>query len=206
MVAEDRTTGRPGVACEADELGRRQVRGQVVDVPVVFAEAGRRHHGRQGVPFVGRSGGHGDAPRPALRLVHAGGDQPLADRSRAVLLGDRQLAGRPGRADAAQGRGDDLVTQPGQGRAGGHPGEILPRQCLIAGCQGRVEPVGLGGPVPDPDLLRRLRPGLPPGHQVAHVAFAHLVTARGLARGQHALPDPAVGGLVVHAECVGSIT
>ena len=111
-----------------DDLGGRQVGGQVVDLPVVLAQAGRGHQGGQRVPLAGRRRGHGDAARAALRLGDAGGDEPLADRGRAVLGGDGQLAGRPGLPDPAQRRGDDLVAQPDEGRARGEAREVLPRR------------------------------------------------------------------------------
>jgi hypothetical protein len=41
------------VAGEADDLGHRKIRGQVLDLPAVLPQAGRRHHGRQGVPLAG---------------------------------------------------------------------------------------------------------------------------------------------------------
>ena len=42
-----------------------------------------------------RGGGHRDAPRAALRLVRAGGDEPLADGAGPVLDRDGELARRP---------------------------------------------------------------------------------------------------------------
>jgi hypothetical protein len=45
----------PGIGDEADHLGHREIRGQVVDLPVVLAQAGARHHGRQRVPRAWRT-------------------------------------------------------------------------------------------------------------------------------------------------------
>jgi hypothetical protein len=152
---EDDQAG-PGVGGEADDVGRGEVGGQMVDLPVILAQAGRRHHGRQRMPLAGGRCGHGDAAGAALRLMEPGGDKSLADRGRAVLDGDGQFAGGPVRADPAQCRGDDLVTQSGERHSGGDAPEIVPRLGLVPGHQRRVQPVGLRCPVPDPDLLRRL--------------------------------------------------
>lgn len=43
----------PGFGGEADDLGGRQVGAQVVNLPVVLAQAGRRHEGGQRVPLAG---------------------------------------------------------------------------------------------------------------------------------------------------------
>jgi hypothetical protein len=195
----------PGVRGEADDLGRREVRGEVVDLPAVLAQAGRRHHGGQRVPLARRRRRDGDAAGAPLRLVQAAGDEPLADRGSAVLGGDGQLSGRPLHTDPPQRRGDDLVTQCGQRHSGGEAPEIVPGLGLVTVHQRRVQPAGLGGPVPDPDLPRRLGASRPPCQQIEHIAFAYLIAARRLPRGERPLPHPAIGGLVVHAKRLGRV-
>jgi hypothetical protein len=49
------------------------------------------------------------------------------------------------------------------------------------------------------------RPRGPPSAQRPDVSFADLVTATDLLRRQHALADPAIGSLVVHAESLGRV-
>jgi hypothetical protein len=82
----------------------------VVDQPAVFAQACRRHQGRETVPFPGRRGHDRDTARAALRLAGAGGDEPLADGAGPVLGRDGDPARGPVLADPVQrGRDDPLA-------------------------------------------------------------------------------------------------
>jgi hypothetical protein len=170
--------------------------------PAVLPQAGRRHQRGQRVPFAGRRGGHRDPARPARRLVHAGGDEPLADRAGPVLGRDRDLTRGPFVSDPAQRGRDDPLAQVDQRHARGQPRHIVPGQRLVTGHDRVVQPAGLGRPVADLYLGPRRRARGALLGQREDVGVADLVAAARLPGRERALPDPGVGGLVMHPESV----
>jgi len=98
---------------------------------VVLAQTRRRHQRGQPVPFPRRGGGHRDAPRTALRLVRAGGYEPLADGAGPVLDCDGELAGGPLLTDPAQRRRYDQLAQIGHRHAVGEPVQVAPCPGLV---------------------------------------------------------------------------
>src|SRR5689334_21505900 len=122
-----------------------------MDEPTVLAQAGRRHQRGQAVPFPWRGGDdRGTAGAPG-ELAYVRGEQPLADRTGPVLLGDGDPARFPVVTELAQRGRDDVLAEVDERHSGRQPSEPVARLRLLARGDRRIQAPGLGRPVPDVD-------------------------------------------------------
>jgi hypothetical protein len=191
-------------ADEVDEVRRRHLGPEVVHLPAVGSQHDGRHRCRQRVLLVRRGPDDADPARSASRVDGQPSEEAFADGRGAVLLGHGQPPLLPGEAQLAQRRAEELLTE--IERLDGALAEAVDELAgseLVTRDQEGVEALHLVRPAPHVRTRRRLRRRRSSALEPLELVVVDVVDRAPLHRRQRAVPHPAVGRLVVHAEAVG---